>query len=110
LVLRSAGLRGAKRRPAIHGPYSITAVAQDCASVAHRDETQPLSEARVIKLLTLQNLFCTNRFIPRFNLGLVEQDHVQQGIMHLDFSVIFDKTQFAEFVHEKAHARSLRAE
>jgi hypothetical protein len=46
--------------------------------------------------------------ISRFYLGLVEQDHVQQGIMDLDFSVVFDKTQFAEFVHEKAHARSGR--
>jgi hypothetical protein len=30
--------------------------------------------------------------------------------MHLNFSVVFDKTQFAEFVHEKAHARSGRAD
>src|SRR5208337_3988075 len=48
--------------------------------------------------------------IPRFDLGLVVQDDVQQGIMDLDFSVVFDKTQFAEFVHEKAHARSGRAD
>jgi hypothetical protein len=48
--------------------------------------------------------------IPCFDLGLVEQDHVQQGIMDLDFSVVFYKTQFAEFVHEKAHARSGRAD
>ena len=48
--------------------------------------------------------------ISRFYLGLVEQDYVQQGIMDLDFSVVFDKTQFAEFVHEKAHARSGRAD
>src|SRR6476660_10236528 len=48
--------------------------------------------------------------IPRFYLGLVEQYHVQQGIMDLDFSVVFDKTQFAESVHEKAHARSGRAD
>src|ERR1700738_2381857 len=47
--------------------------------------------------------------IPRFGLCLVEQDHVQQGIMDLDFSVVFDETQFAEFVHKKAHARSGRA-
>jgi hypothetical protein len=50
----------------------------------------------------LQNLFCTNCFIPRFDLGLVVQNHVQQGIMDFQFSVVFDKTQFAEFVHEKA--------
>src|ERR1700736_378729 len=47
--------------------------------------------------------------ISRFDLGLVEQNNVQQGIVNLDFSVVFDKTQFAEFVHEKAHARSSRA-
>ena len=33
--------------------------------------------------------------ISRFDLGFVEQDHVQQGIMDLEFSVVFDKTQFA---------------
>jgi len=38
------------------------------------------------------------------------QNHVQQGIMDFQFSVVFDKTQFAEFVHEKAHARSGRAD
>jgi hypothetical protein len=41
--------------------------------------------------------------ISRFYLGLVKQDHVQQGIVDFDFSVVFDKAQFAEFVHEKAH-------
>src|SRR5947209_16830891 len=30
--------------------------------------------------------------------------------MDFDFSVVFDKAQFAEFVHEKAHARSGRAD
>jgi hypothetical protein len=30
--------------------------------------------------------------------------------MDLELSVIFDETQFAEFVHEKAHARSGRAD
>src|SRR5713101_7022568 len=30
--------------------------------------------------------------------------------MDLDFPVVFDETQFAEFVHEKAHARSGRAD
>src|SRR6202043_2252411 len=43
------------------------------------------------------------------DLRIVVQDHVQQGIMDLDFSVVFDKTQFAEFVHEEAHTRSGRA-
>src|SRR5216683_2379753 len=48
--------------------------------------------------------------IPRFDRGLVIQNHVQQGIMDFQFSVVFDETQFAEFVHEKAHARSGRAD
>src|SRR3981189_2423182 len=48
--------------------------------------------------------------ISRFDRGLVVQNHVQQGIMDFQSSVVFDKTQFAEFVHEKAHARSGRAD
>src|ERR1700730_4936202 len=44
------------------------------------------------------------------DLGIVVQDHVQQGIMDLEFSVVFDETQFAESVHKKAHARSRRAD
>src|SRR6202011_1347567 len=48
--------------------------------------------------------------IPRFDLRLVVQNHVQQGIMDLKFSVVFDKAQFAEFVHKKAHARPGRAD
>jgi len=52
----------------------------------------------------MHNLFCTNWFItPRFDRGLVVQDHVQQGIMDFQFSVVFNKTQLAEFVHEKTH-------
>jgi hypothetical protein len=58
------------------------------------------------KLLMLQNLFCTSCLMPRFDLGLVVQNYIQQGIMDFQFSVVFDKTQFAEFVHEKAHPRS----
>jgi hypothetical protein len=42
--------------------------------------------------------------IPRFDRGLIVQDHVQQGIMNFQLSIVFDETQFAEFVHEKAHA------
>jgi hypothetical protein len=72
-----------------------------------RGETQPLSEARV---QIAHILFCANFFIPRFDLGLVVQNHVQQGIMDLKSSVVFDKTQFAKFVHEKAYARSGRAD
>jgi hypothetical protein len=66
--------------------------------------TQQRSKARVYRWLTRQNLFCTNCFIPRFDLGLVVQNHVQQGIMDFQFSVVIDKAQFAELVHEKAYA------
>jgi hypothetical protein len=38
------------------------------------------------------------------------QNHVQQGIMNFPFSVVIDKTQFAEFVHKRARPRSGRAD
>jgi len=53
---------------------------------------------------TWQNFSALIVRIHRLDLGLVVQNHVQQEIMDLNFSVVFDKTQFAEFVHEKAHA------
>jgi hypothetical protein len=46
----------------------------------------------------------------RFCCKSLVQNDVQQGITDLDFSVVLDKTQFAEFVHEKAHARPGRAD
>src|SRR5438105_6725973 len=52
----------------------------------------------------------TGCFVPRLDLGLVVKDHVQQGMMDFQFAVVFDKSQFAEFVHEKADARSGRAD
>ena len=55
-----------------------------------------------LSMLALRRLFCTNWFIPRFDLGLVVQNHVQQGIMDFQFSIVFDKAQFSEFVHEKS--------
>jgi hypothetical protein len=51
-----------------------------------------------------QNSFCALCFIPS-DRRLVVQNHVQQGIVDFQFSVVFDETQFAEFVHEKTHAR-----
>jgi hypothetical protein len=39
------------------------------------------------------------------NLWVVVQDHVQQGGVNFQFSIVFDKAQFAKFVHEKAHRR-----
>src|SRR5262249_26384471 len=73
-------------------------------------QTSSSFAATCSKLSIWQNLFCTNCFIPHFDLGLVVQNHVQQGIMDFQFSVVFDKTQFAEFVHEKAYACSSRAD
>jgi hypothetical protein len=43
-------------------------------------------------------------FTRLLNLGVVVQDHVQQRGVHFQFSVVFDKAQFAEFVHEKTNA------
>jgi hypothetical protein len=40
--------------------------------------------------------------VARFYLGLIEQDHVQQGIMDFQLSVVLDKAQFAELVHEES--------
>jgi hypothetical protein len=41
---------------------------------------------------------------------LVVQNDVQQRVADFQFSVVFDIAQFAELVHEKAHARSRRAD
>ena len=43
------------------------------------------------------------------DLGLVIQDDIQQGVMDFKFSIVVDIAQFAEFVHEVAHARSSRS-
>jgi hypothetical protein len=34
------------------------------------------------------------------NLGVVVQDHVQQGIMNFQVAIVIDEAQLAEFVHE----------
>jgi hypothetical protein len=38
--------------------------------------------------------------------GFVVQNHVQQGTMDFQSSVVIDEAQFAEFVHEKANPGS----
>jgi len=48
--------------------------------------------------------------VLRFDLGLVVQDYVEQGVADFQCSVVFDIAQFADSVHEKAHARSCRAD
>src|ERR1035441_7753703 len=37
---------------------------------------------------------------------LVEQDHVEQRLMHLDSAVVCDKDEFAKPVHKEAYARA----
>ena len=51
--------------------------------------------------ITLQHLFRTDCFIPRFDLGLLVQNHVQQGTMDFQFSVVFDKTQLRNLFMKK---------
>ena len=45
-----------------------------------------------------------------FNLWLIVENYVQQGTVDFNAAVVFNKTQFPEFVHEKTDARSRRAD
>src|SRR5260370_9564092 len=44
------------------------------------------------------------------DLGLLVQNHVQQGTVDFNLAVVINKTQFPKSVHAKAHARSPRAD
>src|SRR5258708_16999815 len=44
------------------------------------------------------------------DLGLLAQNHVQQGTVDFNLAVVINKTQFSKSVHEKSHARSRRAD
>src|SRR3984893_8757783 len=44
------------------------------------------------------------------DLGFLVQNDVQQGTVDFNFAVVINKTQFPKSVHEKAHARSRRAD
>jgi hypothetical protein len=44
------------------------------------------------------------------DLGLLVQNRVQQGTVDFNVAVVVNKTQFPKSVHEKAHARSRRAD
>ena len=46
--------------------------------------------------------------IPLY-FGLFMQHGVQQRIVNLDLSIVADKSEFAKFVHEVAHAGSGRS-
>jgi hypothetical protein len=62
----------------------------DSSRFYHLESNDAFKIARI-----LQNLFCTNCFIPRFDLGLVVQNHVQQGIMDFQFSVVSSQEDMA---------------
>jgi len=44
------------------------------------------------------------------NLRFLVEDHVQQGAVDFNVTVVVNKTQFPKFVHEVAHARACRAD
>ena len=44
------------------------------------------------------------------DLGLLVQNHVQQGTVDFNVTVVINKTQFPKSVHEKARARSRRSD
>src|SRR5438067_2402065 len=89
---------------------TVSSMLRGSGRMTQRATTTTTTGSLPLSKNTRQNLFCTNFFIPRFDLGLVVQNHVQQGIMDFQFSVVFDEAQFAELVHEKAHPRSGRAD
>jgi hypothetical protein len=57
---------------------------------------------------TLRNLVFGAGTSPDF--GRLTQNHVQQGSVDFQVSVVFDESQFAEFVREKAHTRPCSAD
>jgi hypothetical protein len=73
-------------------------------------EYSPLRVGVEQKVLAVGDPVSGSASISGFDLGLVVQNHVLQGIMDFQLSVVFDEPQFAEFVHEKADARSGRAD
>jgi hypothetical protein len=43
--------------------------------------------------------------VSRVSLGhSIKQDHIQQRLVNLDASVVFDKTELAKSIHEEADA------
>jgi hypothetical protein len=55
-------------------------------------------------------LFRSLAHVPFPDLRLVVQNDVQQRATDFKLTVVFDIAQFAELIHEKAHARSRRAD
>jgi hypothetical protein len=44
------------------------------------------------------------------DLRLIVENQVQQGAVDLNMAIVINKAQLPKFVHEKAHARSRRAD
>ena len=83
---------------------SYPAVDRSAASlrkIAHPEDAAGPNKGLIARIA---NLFRASCFIHLFDLGLLVQNHVQQGFMDFDFSVVFDEAQFAEFVHKKTYA------
>jgi hypothetical protein len=74
-----------------------------------RFTTQPVPLFRAARLLALFLRVARGSSLT-FNLRLIAEHHVQQGTVNFNVAVVINKTQFPEFVHEKTHARSRRAD
>lgn len=53
---------------------------------------------RLFKIDRFSNLFC--------GIGLVTKKHAQKGAVNLERSIVIDKTELSELVHEEADARA----
>ena len=74
-----------------------------------RFTTQPVALFRAARLLALFLRVARGSSLT-FNLRLIAEHHAQQGTVNFNVAVVINKTQFPEFVHEKTHARSRRAD
>jgi hypothetical protein len=73
--------------------------------------TRPVPLCRAARLLALFLWVARQQWAAlSFNLWLIVENHVQQGNVDFNKVVVFNKTQLPEFVHEKTHARSRRAD
>ena len=78
---------------------------------ADRVTTRPVPLCRAARLLALFLWVARQQWAAlSFNLWLIVENYVQQGTVDFNAAVVFNKTQFPEFVHEKTHARSRRAD
>src|SRR3984893_8353178 len=76
-----------------------------------RFNTRPVPLCRAARLLALfLRIARLSGQQLSFNLWLIVENYVQQGTVDFNAAVVVNKTQFPEFVHEKTHARSRRAD